>query len=88
MRRSGFVPRSDFQVEIAHKKKRAPVSAWRFQAGSDQADYVMLRSPDEKGEMVNTNRFKAPADHHKAPAQPPEDRKISAATPASVVAAA
>ena len=49
---------------------------------------AMLRSPDEKGEMVNTNRFKAPADHHKAPAQPPEDRKISAATPASVVAAA
>jgi hypothetical protein len=48
MRRSGFVPRSDFQVEIAHKKKRAPVSAWRFQAGSDQADYVMLRYVPEK----------------------------------------
>jgi cytochrome o ubiquinol oxidase subunit 2 len=51
-------------------------------------DGAMLRSPEEKGEMVNTNRFKAPEDHHKAPAQPPEDRKISAATPASVVAAA
>jgi Ca-activated chloride channel homolog len=48
MRRSGFVPRSDFQVEIAHKKKRAPVSAWRFQAGTDQADYVMLRYVPEK----------------------------------------
>lgn len=48
MRRSGFVPRSDFQVEIAHKKKKAPVSAWRFQAGSDQADYVMLRYVPEK----------------------------------------
>lgn len=48
MRRSGFVPRSDFQVEIGHKKKRAPVSAWRFQAGTDQADYVMLRYVPEK----------------------------------------
>jgi hypothetical protein len=34
MRRSGFVPRSDFQVEITHKRKRPPVSAWRFQAGA------------------------------------------------------
>lgn len=48
MRRSGFVPRSDFQIEINHKKKRAPVSAWRFQAGTDQADYVMLRYVPEK----------------------------------------
>ncbi len=48
MRRSGFVPRSDFQVEITHKKKRPPVSAWRFQAGADQADYVMLRYVPEK----------------------------------------
>ncbi|OJY15605.1 MAG: hypothetical protein BGO98_23265 [Myxococcales bacterium 68-20] len=43
MRRSGYVPRADFQLEMTHKKKRPPVSAWRFQAGPDQADYVMLR---------------------------------------------
>ncbi|HEU4536118.1 MAG TPA: VIT domain-containing protein, partial [Polyangiaceae bacterium] len=48
MRRSGYVPRADFQLEIVHKKKRPPVAAWRFQAGADQADYVMLRyAPDE-----------------------------------------
>ncbi|MCU0681086.1 MAG: hypothetical protein MUF34_02280 [Polyangiaceae bacterium] len=48
MRRSGYVPRADFQLEIVHKKKRPPVSAWRFQAGADQADYVMLRYVPEE----------------------------------------
>lgn len=48
MRRSGYVPRADFQLELAAKKKRPPVSAWRFQAGADQADYVMLRYAPEK----------------------------------------
>jgi Ca-activated chloride channel homolog len=48
MRRSGYVPRADFQLEIEHQKKRPPVAAWRFQAGRDQADYVMLRYVPEK----------------------------------------
>jgi len=48
MRRSGYVPRADFQLELANKKKRAPMSAFRFQAGADQADYVMLRYVPEK----------------------------------------
>jgi tetratricopeptide (TPR) repeat protein len=48
MRRSGYIPRADFQLEIATKKKRPPVQAWRFQAGADQADYVMLRYVPEK----------------------------------------
>lgn len=48
MRRSGYVPRADFQLEIASKKKKPPVSAWRFQAGADQADYVMLRYAPDK----------------------------------------
>lgn len=48
MRRSGYIPRADFQLELAAKKKRPPVSAWRFQAGADQADYVMLRYAPEK----------------------------------------
>ena len=48
MRRSGYIPRADFQLEIASKKKRPPVAAWRFQAGADQADYVMLRYVPEK----------------------------------------
>ncbi|HEY8073634.1 MAG TPA: VIT and VWA domain-containing protein, partial [Labilithrix sp.] len=43
MRRSGYVPRADFQLELTSKKARPPVAAWRFQAGADQADYVMLR---------------------------------------------
>ncbi len=48
MRRSGYVPRADFQLEITNKKKRAPIAAWRFQAGADQADYVMLRYAPDK----------------------------------------
>ena len=47
MRRSGYVPQADFQLELRAKKKHPPISAWRFQAGADQADYVMLRyAPD------------------------------------------
>ncbi|HSO38835.1 MAG TPA: VIT domain-containing protein [Labilithrix sp.] len=48
MRRSGYVPQADFQLELSSKKKRPPVSAWRFQAGADQADYVMLRYAPSK----------------------------------------
>jgi tetratricopeptide (TPR) repeat protein len=48
MRRSGYIPRADFQLEIANKKKHPAVSAWRFQAGADQADYVMLRYAPDK----------------------------------------
>lgn len=48
MRRSGYIPRADFQLELASKKRRPPVSAWRFQAGADQADYVMLRYTPDK----------------------------------------
>lgn len=48
MRRSGYVPQADFQLELTAKKKRPAVAAWRFQAGSDQADYVMLRYAPDK----------------------------------------
>lgn len=48
MRRSGYVPRADFQLEITDKRRRPPVTAWRFQAGADQADYVMLRYAPDK----------------------------------------
>lgn len=43
MRRSGYVPRADFQLEIATRKKVEPLRTWRFQAGKDKADYVMAR---------------------------------------------
>lgn len=49
MRRSGYVPRSDFQLELAGGAERGPVRAWRFESGSGQADYLMLRyAPDQK----------------------------------------
>jgi len=60
MRRSGYVPQADFQLEMA-PPKQAPLRAWRFAAGADQADYVMIRyapeidfasMPPQKGAVV------------------------------------
>ena len=60
MRRSGYVPQADFQLEMT-APKQAPLRAWRFAAGADQADYVMLRyapeldfasMPPQKGAVV------------------------------------
>ncbi len=61
MRRSGYVPRADFQLEMGADKKAPAVRAWRFEAGTDKADYVMMRYvpevdfaalPPAKGELV------------------------------------
>jgi Ca-activated chloride channel homolog len=45
MRRSGYLPRADFQIEATpvEKQKRDPLTVARFSAGSDRADYVMAR---------------------------------------------
>jgi tetratricopeptide (TPR) repeat protein len=60
MRRSGYVPRADFQLEISAPKAK-PLRAWRFPGGADQADYVMVRYvpevdfaklPATRGEVV------------------------------------
>ncbi len=49
MRRSGFVPRADFMLELTPKKEIPPLRAARFDSGRDEADYVMLRySPQVK----------------------------------------
>ncbi len=60
MRRSGYVPRADFQIELSAPKSKA-LRAWRFPGGADQADYLMVRwvpevafdkLPPAKGEVV------------------------------------
>ncbi|XXY53545.1 VIT domain-containing protein [Sorangium sp. So ce269] len=43
MRRSGYEPRADFQLEAAVKTKPSPLRVARFAAGEDRADYVMAR---------------------------------------------
>lgn len=43
MRRSGYTPRADFQLEGTPKKQGRPVTVSRFQAGNDAADYLMMR---------------------------------------------
>ncbi|MGZ3418873.1 MAG: VIT domain-containing protein, partial [Polyangiales bacterium] len=61
MRRSGYVPRADFQIEISGNKPKSPLRAWRYEAGANQADYLMVRYvpdldfaklPAAKGEVV------------------------------------
>jgi len=47
MRRSGYTPRADFQLEAALPSARAPFRVARFSAGGDRADYLMARfAPD------------------------------------------
>lgn len=47
MRRSGYAPRADFQLEVSAERRPAPLRVGRFAAGEDRADYVMARyTPD------------------------------------------
>jgi len=57
MRRSGYVPRCDFQLEARLGGKRAPLKLLRFSAGGDAADYVMARYvPDVEWHKVKQPR--------------------------------
>jgi len=47
MRRSGFVPRSDFLLEIRPTEETEPLRVMRYKSGKDEADYVMLRYSPE-----------------------------------------
>ena len=47
MRRSGFVPRSDFLLELRPKTLPEPMRAMRFSTGSGEADFVFLRYAPE-----------------------------------------
>lgn len=47
MRRSGYAPRADFQLEGQLTTKNGPLRVARFSAGGDRADYLMARyAPD------------------------------------------
>jgi tetratricopeptide (TPR) repeat protein/Mg-chelatase subunit ChlD len=43
IRRSGFTPRADFLLEARPSSSPEPLRVARFEAGADQADYVMMR---------------------------------------------
>jgi len=47
MRRSGFLPRSDFLLEVRRRQPQDPLQIRRYSSGGEEADYVMLRyAPD------------------------------------------
>ncbi|NMB76258.1 MAG: VWA domain-containing protein [Myxococcales bacterium] len=61
LRRSGYLPRSDFVLEARLTRKVAPLRLFRFSPGEDAADYVLLRYvpdvewpkiPQPRGEVV------------------------------------
>ncbi len=62
MRRSGFTPRADFELELSRKDDdskgpNAPLRLSEYQAGADQARFIMLRwLPDIDFEALPTPR--------------------------------
>ncbi len=54
MRRSGFLPRSDFLLELSPIEKEEPLRAYRYSSGYNEADFVMLRySPEVDFEGID-----------------------------------
>ncbi len=53
MRRSGYVPRSDFLLELKRTEEVDPLKVMRFETGEEEADYVMIRySPEVEWEKI------------------------------------
>ena len=53
MRRSGYIPRSDFLLELKRTKDVDPLKVMRFETGEEEADYVMIRySPEVDWEKI------------------------------------
>ncbi len=71
MRRSGYTPRADFQLEGRLRARGAPLRVARYSAGGDLADYVMARYlpeadwahlPEQPGDLVVVVDTSASAD--------------------------
>ena len=57
MRRSGYTPRADFQLEATLSSERTPLAVSRFKADGESADYVMVRyTPDVSWKSVKQQR--------------------------------
>ncbi|MBN2717485.1 MAG: VWA domain-containing protein, partial [Deltaproteobacteria bacterium] len=54
MRRTGFLPRSDFMLELTPTEPLAPLRTYRYASGLNEADFVMLRySPEVNFSALN-----------------------------------
>jgi Ca-activated chloride channel homolog len=57
MRRSGYTPRADFQLEASLSRERPPLTVSRFPGEGESADYVMVRyTPDIDWKKVKQQR--------------------------------
>ena len=88
MRRSGFTPVSDFQLEARLGRERSPVRVSRFDAGDDTADYVMIRySPDVDWNVRARRRADVVVVVDTSAAGDPESRALKTATAEAVLRA-
>ncbi len=88
MRRSGFTPVADFQLEARLGRERAPVRVSRFDAGDETADYVMIRyAPDVDWSARAPRRADVVVVVDTSAAGDPESRALKTATAEAVLRA-
>jgi Ca-activated chloride channel homolog len=88
MRRSGFTPVADFQLEAQLPRETKPVRVSRFDAGGETADYVMVRySPDIDWNLHRDGRADVVVVVDTSAAGDPETRALKTATAEAVLRA-
>jgi len=88
MRRSGFTPVADFQLEAKLGRETKPVRVSRFDSGGETADYVMIRySPDIDWNVRGETRADVVVVVDTSAAGDPESRDLKTATAEAVLRA-
>ena len=88
MRRSGFTPVADFQLEARLGRERSPARVSRFDTGEQTADYVMIRySPDIDWNARARRRADVVVVVDTSAAGDPESRALKTATAEAVLRA-
>ena len=88
MRRSGFTPVADFQLEATLGRETKPVRLSRFDSGGETADYVMIRySPDIDWNVRGETRADVVVVVDTSAAGDPESRALKTATAEAVLRA-
>jgi len=88
MRRSGYTPVADFQLEARLRRDIKPVRASRFDSGGETADYVMLRyTPDVDWTVRAEQRADVVVVVDTSAAGDPESRALKTATAEAVLRA-
>jgi Ca-activated chloride channel family protein len=88
MRRSGYTPRADFQLEATLPSKRPSLAVSRFKGDGESADYVMVRyTPDVDWKKVKQQRGDVVVVVDTSAAGDEASRQLKAATAESILRA-